>query len=502
MLKRNLVANYIGQGWSALMGVAFIPIYINYLGIEAYGLIGIFAVLNACLSLLDVGMTPALSREMGRFTGGSQSAERIRDLLRSIELITFSISLVITVGVALGAGWLATNWISTENLPISLVTQAIFIMGCVSALRFSETIYHGSIIGLQRQVLFNIASSSIATLRGLGAVAILIWVSPSIQAFFLWQGFISIVTLVILSGLTYSVLPPIERRSRFSLTSLRGVWRFAGGMLSITFLSLLLTQVDKVMLSKILTLSEYGYYALAAIVAGVLYVLITPITQAVYPRLCQLESSNFTLEFAKTFHKSAQLVSVFAGSAAIVLSMFAETFLRLWTQDPNLAERTTPLLSLLVLGNLLNGLMWVPYQAQLAYGWTSLTIKVNLIAVTIIVPTILLVAPRYGALGAASAWCILNIGYVLIAAQFMFRRILRSEMWQWYIRDLLMPLSAAFSVSLLLKLLMPVAKTPISEIGLFVLASLLSCTVAFLSADQLRGQLRQILHSRFVRWTT
>ena len=47
MLKRNLIANYNGQGWTALMGLAFVPLYSKYLGIESYGLIGLFAVLTA-----------------------------------------------------------------------------------------------------------------------------------------------------------------------------------------------------------------------------------------------------------------------------------------------------------------------------------------------------------------------------------------------------------------------------------------------------------------------
>jgi O-antigen/teichoic acid export membrane protein len=47
MLKRNLIANYLGQGWTALVGLAFIPLYIKYLGIEAYGLIGLFGVIQA-----------------------------------------------------------------------------------------------------------------------------------------------------------------------------------------------------------------------------------------------------------------------------------------------------------------------------------------------------------------------------------------------------------------------------------------------------------------------
>ena len=35
------------------MGLAFIPLYIRYLGMEAYGLIGLFAVLQTALAILD-----------------------------------------------------------------------------------------------------------------------------------------------------------------------------------------------------------------------------------------------------------------------------------------------------------------------------------------------------------------------------------------------------------------------------------------------------------------
>ena len=70
------------------MSLAFIPLYIKYLGIEAYGLIGLFAVLQAWLVLLDMGMSPTLSREMARFTGGHHSPQSIRDLLRTLESLS------------------------------------------------------------------------------------------------------------------------------------------------------------------------------------------------------------------------------------------------------------------------------------------------------------------------------------------------------------------------------------------------------------------------------
>ena len=470
------------------MGLAFVPLYIKYLGIEAYGLIGLFALLQAWLSLLDMGMTPTLGREMARFTGGTHNAQSIRDLLRSIEFITFGIAVLIAGGIALGADWIATHWLQAEELPVEVVAQAFTVMGVVTALRFTETIYRSSIVGLQRQVLFNAVNSAMATLRGLGAVAILAWVSPTIQAFFIWQGLISIATLAILAATTYATLPCAERGGRFSLDALRGVWRFAGGMIGITFLALLLTQVDKILLSKLLSLSEYGYYTLAATVAGALYMLIGPITQAWYPRLCELYARNDQRALAETYHQGAQLVSIIAGSAAIVMILFAETFLRLWTQDPALAARTAPLLSLLMLGNLLNGLMWIPYQTQLAHGWTSLAVRINIVAVAIIVPAILWATPRYGAIGAAWVWVGLNAGYILIGIHFMYRRILTREKWCWYWQDVLMPLGAAFLGAGALGMLWPTDGGILADVTLLMLAAGIAMSASLLAANRMRRE--------------
>ena len=86
-VRRNVIANGVGQAWVAVMGLAFVPVCIRYLGIEAFGLVGLFAVMQAWLTLLDVGMTPTLGREMARYSSGAHSAQSIRDLLRSLEFV-------------------------------------------------------------------------------------------------------------------------------------------------------------------------------------------------------------------------------------------------------------------------------------------------------------------------------------------------------------------------------------------------------------------------------
>jgi O-antigen/teichoic acid export membrane protein len=495
-LKRNLIANYLGQGWTALMGLAFIPLYIKYLGIEAYGLIGLFGLIQAWLSLLDMGMTPALGREMARFTGGSHNAQSIRDLLRSIEIIALGLALLFVGGVALGANWIATSWLKADALPTAVVAQAFTIMGGVSALRFVEGVYRSAIVGLQRQMLFNAVSSAMATVRGLGAIWVLAWLSPTIKAFFLWQGLVSIATLAILATATYATLPRGDRGGQFAIEALRGVWRFAGGMVLITLLALLLTQVDKILLTKLLPLAEFGNYTLAATVAGALYMLIGPITQAYYPRLCELHARGNQAELNKIYHQGAQIVSVTAGSVAIVMILYAENFLRLWTQDSYLAASVAPLLSLLTLGNLLNGLMWIPYQAQLAHGWTRLAVSINTGAVLVLVPLILLIVPRHGAIGAAWIWVALNAGYCLVAVQLMYRRILRQEKWHWYQQDVLAPLLSAGLVVFVIKQLWPSQEMLLAQLLAISIAATASLAASAMAARDIRRYLQRTFRLR------
>ena len=430
---------------------------------------------------------------MARFTGGAHSPQTIRDLLRSIEIIAIVIAISLALGIWAASSWLARDWLHADKLPVETVAQAFAIMGGVSALRFVEGIYRSSIIGLQRQVLFNILNCIMATLRAVGAVAILVLVSPTIEAFFLWQGVISLLTIGLFATTTYLALPPAGRRGHFSPDALREVRHFAGGVFGITLLSLLLMQVDKILLSKLLSLKDYGYYTLASVVSASVFMLVSPISTAWFPRLSELITRNQQASLAETYHKGAQLVTVVMGSTAIVIIVFSEAILRLWTHDDDLTRHTATLVSLLTLGNMLNSLMWIPYQTQLAYGFTGLVVRINIASVLIIVPALLWVTPRYGAEGAAWVWIGLNAGYILIGVHIMYRTILTMEKWRWYTQDIAMPLVGAGSTAILLHWLIPAGLSTIGQIFALALAVSLTLVAATLMAPTLRRQLRSYL---------
>lgn len=479
------------------MGLAFIPLYIKYLGIEAYGLIGLFAVLQSWLGLLDMGMTPTLGREMARFTGGSHSVQSIRDLLRSIELIAAGVALLIAGGVALGAQWIANSWLKVEALPTIVVAQAFTIMGLVIALRFVEGVYRSAILGLQRQVLFNAVNSAMATLRGLGAVGILAWVSPTIEAFFIWQGVVSIATLAILGATTYVTLPRGDCSGRFSVDALRGVWRFAGGILLMSILNMM-AQVDKIILSRILTLKDYGTYMLAVNTAFTLFILIAPISQAYYPRYCEMHARGDTRALIESYHRASQLVTVFAGSTAIVLAMYSETILKLWMGDVEVSKNVAQLVSFFAIAYLMLGMLVLPKDMMLAHGWVSLYVTLYAFVTPVVIGLSLCIVPQYGVEGAA---------YILIAhatvlfitmINFLHRRILNTEKWRWCTQDVLIPLATASLGVGLLKLLWPVQRTTLEQVMVLIIAVIVSLAASASMATHLR-QHASAVYSHFVK---
>lgn len=478
------------------MGVAFVPLYIKYLGIEAYGLIGIFAILQAWLALLDMGMRPALSREMARFTGGAHDIQSIRDLLRSVEILGVVIAGVVGLGIWAASGWLASEWVKAEHLPLEVVASAFAAMGGVTALRFIENIYVSSIVGLQRQVLENIVSGTMATVRGLGAIAMLAWVSPTIEAFFMWQGLVSLVTVVLFACVIYRTIPSPPHSTRFSGTALIGIWRFAAGMTAITFLALLLTQVDKIFLSRLLPLESFAYYALAATLTGALYMMASPVSTAFYPRFTELVIRDDQRALSMAYHQGAQLVTVSMGTAAIVLIVFSNRLLLLWTGDAVLAEKVAPLLLVLSLGTLLNGLMCIPFQMQLANGWTNLGIKINIVAIAVLIPAILWVVPRYGAIGTAWMWVALNIGYLVFAIYFMHRRLMQTEKWRWYRQDVAIPLAAAAGAAALCRWLIPTEMGKLGEFAAVLISSICVLLAAALAAPMVRDQVAKHVPGR------
>lgn len=443
-LGRNLIAGVGNSAWTALVGLVATPFYLHYLGVEAYGLVGVFLTMQAMLSILDLGLSPTMNRETARGIADG-AMDEIRRLLHSFAIVSWTVALCLGALLALVAPLIAAHWLKAENMAASELGRALMLAGLVIGCRWPAGLYLGTLNGAQRLVVSSAIGSGYATISACGAIAVLAWGSPTIEAFFAWQAVAALVYTLALRFAAWQVIGG-RRGARAGIESLRRVWRFSAGMGLIAISSVIFTQIDKVMLSTMLTLEAFAQYTLAGLLSAGLYVVATPMFNAVFPRFSALVATDDVEKLAQLYSLGTRVLAALVFPTAMVLAFFAKPLLHLWTGNEALAIATAPVMALLIAGTALHTVMYFPYALQLAYGVPRLTMTINLVMIALLVPLMAAMTLAFGETGAAGAWLVLHVLYLLFGTWMTHRRLLRGRGGRWLLRDVGLSLAVSLTV--------------------------------------------------------
>lgn len=500
-LKLTIFSNIFSGVWSAILGILFVPVYLKYVGVEAYGIIGFFTSLQVFLYILDFGLSPTFNREIARLTAvdDPEMNGQIRTLTKTLGRVNWIVTLFIGFILTILSPLLANYWVRVENLSVRTVTECFLIMSLSTMLQFPVSLYTGGLLGLQRQLTSNLINVSCGTLRAFGAVFVLAFISPTTQAFLIWQAVISLVQTSVTAYAFHKSVPKAAGKAEFDWKLIKQVWQFAAGNTAITFVGLLLMQMDKIVVSKMISLEEFGYYSLPATISSMsLVMLVGSVSTVAYTQFSRLVAQNDEAGLVKAYHQNSQLVAVLIIPVALNLAFFSKEVLYLWTRgDQTIADRSSLLLTVGAVGTGLHCLMWMPHYMQLAHGWTKLSFYKDLIAIFIFVPLLLLLVSRFGAVGGPMGWVILTLSNFTVYIWLMHRRILKGELRNWYFRDIAIPLVSTLAIVAAGRLILkdtqslPVIFLSLATVGLLSLAA------AALSAQTIRQSVFDFVSRRF-----
>jgi O-antigen/teichoic acid export membrane protein len=493
-LRQNIISNFAGQGWSFLIGMIAVPFYIRFLGVEGYGLVGFYGALRAVFnSFLDFGLSVTIKREVARYATSDTRIVQTRDLVRTMEVPYWFIGLILGLIVYLAAPLISTYWLRSETIPTSTIENVIVIMGIITFIQWPLTFYQGGLIGLQKIVLLNGVNVIIATLRGVGGILAVWLFSSPIIAFFLWQVILSVIQLGLTASLMWRNLPYSDHTPRFQKNIIEEIWRFALGMSGTSFFSFFLTQADKIILSKILSLENFGYYSIAVTLNEQLQLVNAQIVQPLFPRFSAFISLGDQDQLRDLYHKSCQLVSVVILPIVGTAAFFSRELIYLWTQDLQLASIVAPIAIFLFAGTALLNIIDIPVVMTIAYGWVKFAFYRSLVLSLLFIPLMVMLSLQYAGLGAALAWALLNFGQVIVLPPLIHRKILRGELKQWYVFDVGIPLVSALTILSVTRWLMPLHLSILQYAVFIGMIGIIILGVVALSAKEARAWGKELI---------
>ncbi|ENC6729654.1 oligosaccharide flippase family protein, partial [Vibrio navarrensis] len=360
---KNLLSVYGVQIYSVVITILFTPVLLSLVGTDGFGLIGFFLVIQTVLQVLDGGISGSLSRQAAISSHNQSSYSQFRRNIKLLQLILTGICiLIIIISLLMYHNALFAGWFKSR-LAATTVNYCVLLMIAIICVKYVGLVARSVIIGFEKHKAISAINLFIATLRYPGAVMLLSYVENNLSLYFEFQLVIMIVELALLLSCSMiylnnvSIHVEVKSSSKISSElSLRELVRFSGVLWLLSLSWVLLSQIDKLMLSSTISLSNFGIYTLAVTASGVMLTLGVPLNQLLMPRLTKLSQQNSKLDFSRTLTLAFySYVTVFL-SITMLFCLAGKQLLYVWTGELAASASAHNYLALLAAGNFFAGL--------------------------------------------------------------------------------------------------------------------------------------------------
>lgn len=412
-MKADLVIMLIAKLYSSLLAFIVVPFLIMDLGVEAYGLVGVLAIMQSTFSLLDVGLGSALTR-LYIENKTRENLNAFIKLFSKFIVYYLLVSLVIFIISILFSDDIAKNFINS-TLDVSLVSNCILIMFFIFISRFIQSPFRAVVLGDNRQKSLAFIDIVSVSLGAPLCLFVFLYTEVSIVLYFNIMLFSSLIRLLMMYTLYRKIIREKECHAHHNHNEIDFKSTIIFG-LKISLLSIIWIVyglVDKYVLVATMELRDYSVYSLAITLMGAVAILSVPLDQLFLPRLTQLYVSDESNSFISLTNDLVSNVSLIMLVIVIFFWEYGTKIVYFWLQDENLSYQVYRYSRWLLSGASIMMVANYAYLICYAKGKLDMHIKVNLCYYTILIPTTILVALNYGAENVAILYFLASCIYFL-----------------------------------------------------------------------------------------
>lgn len=490
-LARNVSAGFLNRVWTLALGLAFVPFQIRYLGVDGYGALAFLLTLQSVLAVFDFGLSYSITRALADARDAAVAVRR-RAATKAFETVYWGIALAIGVTMFAASAPLA-QWIGAGDEGRRSLVTGIMLFAAIQFVQWPAALYASGLAGLERQVSVATINAAFATLRVVGGVAVLSTAERPFEAFLVWWLVVAAANTAALRGWLFKHLRvqsagdvPADWR-QFSAYR-----RYAAGVTLTLALSVLLAQSDRLVLSRLLDLSDFGCYSLAAAACAVFVGLPNVITATYFPRFARLSSVGDAAGIAREYLTATAFIAAVTVPPALLFAAFPEEILALWIRDTAVADRTSPLLAWLAPAGAASAPGMLAFTLEAASGRNRRVVILTAISCAVAWGAFVFAGTRYGALGVCLAWLGVYVLQILTVVPVIVVRSAGVSWGRWTAAALLGPLLGGLPVTLLARWVYPAPDSPWVVFGYLAMTGLLVLLGVALATPELRNPLRKV----------
>jgi O-antigen/teichoic acid export membrane protein len=405
-LTKNILYNLVGQSSLLILGFVAIRYIFRGLGEDVLGIIYFALTASTVLSgMLEMGIGSSAVREISGHA--TTEPEYVADLVRTGSLFFWGAYLFLALALLLGAPAIANHWIRLRTLDPGTAVSVLRIIGIASLVALPRTLYVCVLRGFQRMEFNNMIDVATTGLQQFGTIIVLLLgggLLPVVHWFAICF-FASIVAYVLICSqfLSWRALIP-----GFSVAVVKRNLKFASNMAATSFLSVVVSQTDKAVVSKLMPIKMFGYYGIAYATVARGTMVTSAIAQAALPSLCELHGAGNTKALVSQYAKLQDFLCF------VTIPIFAAIF---FAAEPVFgfvlnAEAARLLLlptTLLCFGFYLNSTLNAPHVFSLATGRPDISARFNFYALFVVSPASIVLVYFLGLKGAAFSFVAYNL---------------------------------------------------------------------------------------------
>jgi O-antigen/teichoic acid export membrane protein len=400
VLARNTAWNLLGNGAPLVVAVFAIPILINQLGKDRFGVLALAWALIGYASLFDMGLGRALTQLVAVKLGAGEEHE-------VPALVWTSLLLMLALG-GIGAAvvLLISPWLVHHALKIPLAIQseslhAFYLLGLSLPVVVVTSGLRGLLEAHQRFDL--VTALRIPTgLFSFGGPLLVLPFSRSLTPV------VGILVAGRLAGclanfwLCSRIVPELTERVRWQAFSAGPLLRYGGWMTVSNIIGPLMVTLDRFLIGALVSMTAVAYYATPYEVVTKFWLIPGALMGVMFPA--------FSASFGQDSERTAMLFGRSVKSLLLVLFpimlcavALAQDGLSLWL-GAGFAQNSFRVMQWLAVGVFINSVAMVPFTFLQGVGKPDLTAKLHLIELPVYLGLLWWLIRTRGIEGAAMAW--------------------------------------------------------------------------------------------------